>query len=108
MARRIVESDRILGEADAQCNAAFRAFTGGFRLSNKGGGMHRHSIGTATLTTRERDVLRLLVDGHTNGEIARKLGIREQTVKDYVSVLFRKLHVRNRVTLAVAAVRAGF
>ena len=69
--------------------------------------MHRHSIGTATLTTRERDVLRLLVDGHSNGEIARKLGIREQTVKDYVSVLFRKFHVRNRVALAVAAVRAG-
>jgi DNA-binding CsgD family transcriptional regulator len=66
-----------------QC--ALIAFAHGFRLSNKGDGMHRH----------------------TNGEIARMLGIREQTVKDYVSVLLGKFHARNRVALAVAAVRAG-
>ena len=61
----------------------------------------------ATLTRRERDVLQLLVDGCTNAEIGRRLGIREQTVKDHVSVLFEKFKVRSRVALAVAAVRAG-
>ena len=59
------------------------------------------------LTTRELEVLALLVGGHTNSEIANKLGIREQTVKDHVSVLFRKFQVQRRVALAVAAVRAG-
>jgi DNA-binding NarL/FixJ family response regulator len=59
------------------------------------------------LTTRELEVLELLVGGHTNSEIAKTLGIREQTVKDYVSVLLRKFQVQRRVALAVAAVRAG-
>ena len=59
------------------------------------------------LTTRELEVLKLLVGGHTNREIAKTLRIREQTVKDHVSVLFRKFQVQRRVALAVAAVRAG-
>ena len=70
--------------------------------------IHRHHVGTAALTRREREVLRLLVEGHTNGEIAQRLGIREQTVKEYVSALLAKFQVRNRVALAVAAVRTGF
>jgi len=44
-----------------------------------------------TLTRRERDVLRLLIDGRTNVEITKLLGIRAQTVKDHVSALFRKV-----------------
>ena len=64
-------------------------------------------VGRAALTQREDEVLVLLVEGDTNPEIARKLGIHEQTVKDHVSVLYRKFHVRRRVALAVSAVRAG-
>jgi two-component system nitrate/nitrite response regulator NarL len=64
-------------------------------------------IGQAALTQREHEVLVLLVEGDTNREIARKLGIHEQTVKDHVSALCRKFHVRRRVVLAVAAIRAG-
>jgi DNA-binding NarL/FixJ family response regulator len=60
------------------------------------------------LTRRERDVLRLVVEGHSNGEIANRLAIREQTVKDHVSTLLKKFHARSRVALAVAAIRAGF
>lgn len=63
--------------------------------------------GGVELTKRESDVLERLVAGDTNREIAKTLGIREQTVKDHVSVLFRKFQVRRRVALAVAAVRAG-
>jgi DNA-binding NarL/FixJ family response regulator len=64
-------------------------------------------VGWITITCRERDVLVLLVEGDTNRDIARKLRIREQTVKDHVSTLLRKFGVRTRVALAVAAVRAG-
>jgi DNA-binding NarL/FixJ family response regulator len=63
--------------------------------------------GGVELTKREREVLELLVAGDTNSAIAKTLGIREQTVKDHVSGLFRKFHVRRRVALAVTAVRAG-
>jgi len=60
------------------------------------------------LTRRERDVLRLLIDGYTNREIAERLRIREQTVKDHVSALLKKFDTRSRVSLAVTAVRTGF
>jgi DNA-binding NarL/FixJ family response regulator len=54
-----------------------------------------------TLTTREIAVLRALATGDSNREIGTRLGIGEQTVKNYVSVLIQKFHVRNRVQLAV-------
>ena len=53
------------------------------------------------LTLRETAVLGSLASGATNREIGRRLGIGEQTVKNHVSVLIQKLHVRNRVQLAV-------
>jgi DNA-binding CsgD family transcriptional regulator len=59
------------------------------------------------LTPREREVLGLVIEGHTNQEIAVRLGIQEQTVKAHVSILLDKFHARNRVSLAVAALRKG-
>lgn len=53
------------------------------------------------LTERECDVLRGVARGQSNAQIARALHIREQTVKNHVSVLLQKLHVKNRVQLAV-------
>ncbi|RXZ86420.1 helix-turn-helix transcriptional regulator [Agromyces atrinae] len=52
------------------------------------------------LSVRERDVLRLLVEGRPNGEIARVLGISVNTVKFHVSNLLRKTGSRNRAELA--------
>ena len=57
------------------------------------------------LTQREFDILRLVARGKANAEIAALLHIREQTVKNLLSVLLAKLHVSNRVQLAVLAVR---
>ena len=53
------------------------------------------------LTTRETVVLKAVATGDSNKEIALGLGIGEQTVKNHVSVLIQKFHVRNRVQLAV-------
>ena len=53
------------------------------------------------LTTRERVVLEAVATGDSNMEIAQRLGIGEQTVKNHVSVLIQKFQVRNRVQLAV-------
>ncbi|WP_455383433.1 response regulator, partial [Salinispira pacifica] len=48
------------------------------------------------LSRRERDVLRLIGEGCDNTEIAQKLYLSEQTVKNYVSLLYSKLGVERR------------
>ena len=57
-----------------------------------------------TLTRREVEVIRELLAGHANKEIGRKLGLREQTVKNIVSRLLRKLQLHDRVQIALHAV----
>jgi DNA-binding NarL/FixJ family response regulator len=59
------------------------------------------------LSTRERDVLELVVRGLSNQEIAERLGLAEQTVKDYMSHVLKKLHVHTRVEAALLAARSG-
>ncbi|MCB2177473.1 MAG: response regulator transcription factor [Actinomycetales bacterium] len=59
------------------------------------------------LTHRERDVLRLLVEGMSNEEIARDLFLSEATVKKHLGSIMTKLHVRNRVQAAVLGLRQG-
>ena len=48
------------------------------------------------LTSRELEVLQLVAAGATNGEIAQKLWVTEQTVKFHLSNVYRKLEVGNR------------
>lgn len=59
------------------------------------------------LTGRERDILSAIVQGDSNREIARQLGLSEKTVKNYVSDILSKLHVRDRTEAAVYALRMG-
>ena len=54
-------------------------------------------------TEREREVLHLLVSGHSNREIGDALGIEERTVKMHVAKLMRKAGVTNRIALSVHA-----
>jgi DNA-binding NarL/FixJ family response regulator len=65
------------------------------------------SNGLPTLTDRETEVLRLLVDGADNATIGRQLSISPHTVKQYTANIFEKLEVNGRVQAAVYAVRAG-
>jgi len=57
----------------------------------------------AALTYREQQVLEHITKGYTNQEIAEKLGLTIGTIKYYLSQLFKKLHVRNRVQAVIAA-----
>lgn len=60
------------------------------------------------LTTREIEVVQLLVLGQSNAEIAARLGIQLQTVKNLLSVLYGKLGVSTRLQLVLLALRTGF
>jgi DNA-binding NarL/FixJ family response regulator len=55
----------------------------------------------AALTHRESQILALLAVGLSNREIGLRLDLREKTVKHYVSIIFQKLQVRNRVEAAL-------
>jgi len=59
------------------------------------------------LSDREMDVLRCLVKGHSNREIAAHLYISEDTVKTHLKNLFAKLGVQDRTGAVIAAVRHG-
>jgi DNA-binding CsgD family transcriptional regulator len=56
---------------------------------------------------RERQIVRFIVEGCSNQEIANRMGLRLQTVKNHLSRIYRKVGVPNRVQLAVFAVGSG-
>ena len=59
------------------------------------------------LSSREREVLKLIVKGRSNKEIADDLGITESTVKCHVGVILMRLNVTDRTQAAVAALQRG-
>ncbi len=65
------------------------------------------SAGGVELTARERDVLRLVIAGDANKQIARKLGISEKTVKGHLTNLFQRIGVQDRTQAALWAERNG-
>lgn len=79
--------------------------------------MHRGSdvavnIGPAApifpeLSDREREVLHLIAQGHSNAEIATKLYLSIKTVRNHASNIFAKLQVADRAQAALRAREAG-
>lgn len=59
------------------------------------------------LSSREREVLKLIAEGHSNQEIAQQLFLSLGTVKSYVRMILNKLSVDDRVQAAALAVREG-
>ncbi len=56
----------------------------------------------------QTEILRLLVEGLSNGEIAARVHLSENTVKTHVREILRRSGTRNRVEAAVQAVRMGW
>lgn len=73
--------------------------------SSKGSKTKVHS--SETLSPREQDVLRLLMEGCTNLQISAELHISPETVKTHISKIFRKLNVSSRTQAAIRARELG-
>jgi NarL family two-component system response regulator LiaR len=71
--------------------------------SRRGGGSARDAL--AALSSRESEVLACVARGRTNREIARDLGIGEETVKTHVTRILAKLGVQDRTQAAIVALQ---
>jgi two-component system nitrate/nitrite response regulator NarL len=60
------------------------------------------------LTQRERDIVQLVVDGHSNKALAAALGIAHQTAKNHVRHVMAKVRVNSRVQLCAWAIERGY
>ncbi|MGW1053650.1 LuxR C-terminal-related transcriptional regulator [Streptomyces sp. NPDC002521] len=59
------------------------------------------------LTTREIHVVRLLADGLSTAEVAQQLNFSERTIRNTISALLNRLHLRNRTHAVAYALRQG-
>jgi len=65
--------------------------------------LRRQAAEAVRFSIREDQIVRLLLRGKTNKEIAISLKISEKTVKNYMTILMQKLHARNRLEVVIAA-----
>lgn len=70
-------------------------------------GTSGEAMSTLGLSDRQRDVLKFLIEGKSNKDICRRLGLSESTVKTHLAAIFRKLGVSSRTQVVVAVARAG-
>lgn len=61
----------------------------------------------SALTEKELEIIRYLATGMSNKEIAETLAYSEKTVKNYLSIIYQKLHLRDRTQVAIFALRHG-
>lgn len=74
-------------------------------VSNKEESKEIPIVNSLNLTTREKQVLSLIVDGRTNSEIAKKLDVSINTTKAHVCNILQKLSVQDRTQAAIKAIR---
>ncbi len=62
-------------------------------------------IDAITLTQRQKEILKAIIDGRSNKEISDTLYISIETVKSHIKSIYQKLQVRNRVEAALVAMK---
>jgi DNA-binding NarL/FixJ family response regulator len=60
------------------------------------------------LSQREMEILQFVTDGLSNKQIAVKLNISQQTVKNHMTSILKKLNVEDRTQAAINAIRRGW
>jgi DNA-binding NarL/FixJ family response regulator len=73
-------------------------------------GQWLHSLSNAAnpLTSRELDIIRLIADGMSNHQISSRLKISDQTVKNHVTAILRKLEATDRAQAVLICLRSGW
>lgn len=71
------------------------------------GERQRPPVGWASLTPTEKEVVRLVAQGHTNAEVGKRLFVSVATVKKHLSHVYIKLDLRSRAELVAQATRRG-
>ena len=98
-------------QAEALCQAIKAAAAGQVQLTPKAAARLMQAVSAdvrpEALTERETEVLRLLAQGQSNKQIARKLNNTEQTIKSHVSRILSKLGVQSRTQATLYAIRIG-
>jgi DNA-binding NarL/FixJ family response regulator len=98
----------------SQIVAALRTVAGGGTVFSAGVAERLFALSAASearafmdLSVRETDILRLVAQGLTNGEIGRRLDLSPKTVRNYVSNVIGKLQAADRTELMLRARDAG-
>lgn len=60
------------------------------------------------LTNRQKEVLKYMIKGYSNPQIAKELSISISTVKAHVSAILEKFNVKSRIEAATDAIRKGY
>lgn len=95
--RSMREADRALAEGRTRSADAVFAEMAQERAEPKSPASRRAEPEPGRLTPREREILLLLSQGDTNGQIAERLGIKETTVRRHLVHVLEKLEVGSRV-----------
>jgi two-component system, NarL family, nitrate/nitrite response regulator NarL len=87
--------------------AVMRQFSTALEGSNGASAGNGKSRERSPLSTREREIVALVAQGYKNKEMAEKMFISEQTVKNHLHNIFDKLGVSDRLELALYAIHKG-
>ena len=100
----LLRAIRAVGEGEAIFSASMAQRLVGFFAAPR---QTISSLPFPDLTEREREVLTLMAQGHSNSEIAQQLVIGQKTVRNYISSIFSKLQVADRAQAIIRARESG-
>jgi two-component system, NarL family, nitrate/nitrite response regulator NarL len=98
----LVTATRRIGGGGTVCSAAM---AGGLFRHVRGAALGQPAPDQAVLTPRQREIVRLLADGLSNKEIARRLRLGTSTVKNHVHEILGRLNVTGRSQVAASLYR---